>query len=164
MAEFKRGQKHLKEEHHFTPALPPEEEVQAVEPESVEAVVENPTLSQEEDVTGLVQMDSIALPEPDIIESEPEPAVIEHTPSPAEQKIQKLVGEPVNGWKHIESAARNGMPLRLSLAPEGDGIVAYWKRTRSFNAKRWQETGIWCDFITTIPLAFSPLFWKPRFD
>lgn len=148
--------------------------------EPVEAIVENPTLSpldgqftsSESKPQKLEFLEPQSAAENLLIDSapesatstEPEPAIVEHKESPVEQKIQVMMDEPVNGWLNIQSASRNGMPIRVSLTSDGEGIVAFWKRTRSFHAKRWQETGLWCDFITTIPLDFDPIFWKPRFD
>lgn len=73
-----------------------------------------------------------------------------------------------NGWKSIDSdiilheLPRNGMPVRLSEFPEGNGTLSFWKRTRSFQAKRWQDTGKWCDFMTGSTLIFDPKYWKGR--
>lgn len=76
-----------------------------------------------------------------------------------------------NGWNLIEedisikSPPRNGLPVRLSEKPEGDGILAFWKRLRAFanSTKRWQETGAWFDFHNGQQISFEPKYWKERF-
>jgi hypothetical protein len=183
MALFERKKKpaptqseHLQQQHHFQPAVQPVET-----PEPVEAVVENPIISplddqstssetypqqsesaEPESVAEILSTDS---EQENVISTEPEPAISEHKESPVEQKIQVLMDEPINGWNHIGSASRNGMPVRLSLtSDDNDTVLGFWKRTRSFHSKRWQETGMWCDFMTAMPLSFDPIFWKPRFD
>lgn len=75
----------------------------------------------------------------------------------------------LHGWNSIDTEIilkqppRNGMPVRLSETPNGEGILAFWKRTRAFNGKRYAETGKWTCFQTGMNLSFEPKYWKERF-
>lgn len=74
-----------------------------------------------------------------------------------------------NGWRPlggdiiIHQPPRNGMPVYLSSDPEGDGQLFYWKRTRAFNGKRYEETGKWVNFQTGADIPFVATLWKERF-
>lgn len=178
MALFDRKKKLAEQENVLAQNVIPEE---AHEDSPIEAVVENPT----EDAAALdiesakdtMQSSSVLLETQQtefpsaplnaiLTEDAPEKILPTSriTESPVEQKIHVLMDKPINGWYHIDSASKNGMPIRLSEKPEGDGTIAFWKRTRAFNAKRWQETGKWEDFITGGAIPFGPKFWRPRFD
>jgi len=98
--------------------------------------------------------------------------------SPVEKKIHQLMvdshltasNNSVAGWHSIDTEIvlkmppRNGMPVKLSEIPEGDGVVGYWKKTRKFaNAThRWQESGKWIDWFTGMDINFTPKYWKER--
>lgn len=79
--------------------------------------------------------------------------------------------ENLNGWHPIdteivmEMPPRNGMPVRLSINNDSEGVLAVWKKTRKFaNAThRWQESGKWIDFNTGLDISFAPKYWKERF-
>lgn len=163
------------------------ENIVEVKPEEgKEEVLQNPTVAQpveekqiaEKDIftkdifTAEIVMETNQILKEDIQES------------PIEEKIYDLMAEQLrriepegdnssnsdrmNGWNDIENTAilhglpRNGMPVRLSVSPHGEGVLAFWKKTRAFHAKRWQETGVWCDFFTGVLLNFIPKYWKPR--
>lgn len=99
-----------------------------------------------------------------------------------EQKIQELVHASVeveitnndlglNGWSRIDSEdhilvqpPRNGTSVRVSYTPNGIGIIAYWKKTRAFAnpTRKWETTGVWCNFMTGTPLSSPPNYWKSR--
>jgi len=153
--------KHLENEHHYRTsddASAAGAPTAAAEPQSIEAMVENPT----------------------------PPVSATSTESPVEQKIHVLVeqqrvflGEPqtieisqLNGWHPIMESdtvinlpPRNGNPVRLAEKPDGEGVVAFWKKERAFaNAtKRWQEHGVWRDFYTGMKIDFEPKYWKERY-
>ena len=88
-----------------------------------------------------------------------------------EPQSVKVTTESLNGWHSIdtdmvmEHPPRNGMPVRLSRISDGDGVLAYWKRSRTFanSTKRWQEVGNWYNFNTSVRIDFEPKYWKERF-
>ena len=159
-----RPRKHLEDEHHFKtsddaaaagapPAVADSGQADASDgasaPDSAsaelthEAVVENPTL---------------------------EPVNVISTESPIEKKIRALSdAASLNGWHPIEtdtvlnSPPRNGMAVRIAESIEDEGRLAYWKRTRAFNGKRYAETGVWLDFHTSQKISFEPKYWRERF-
>lgn len=57
----------------------------------------------------------------------------------------------------------NGLPIYLKN--EDKEVLSYWKRTRRFSTsvKRWEDTGVWTDYISGQPIDFIPTEWKPRF-
>ncbi len=73
------------------------------------------------------------------------------------------------GWNLLETEIvlkqppRNGMPIFLSETGDGEGVLGFWKRTRAFNGKRYEETGKWVDFQTGANIFFKPQYWKARF-
>lgn len=174
---------HLHEDHHFrtsdevaaavaTPAVTEADQADATGsatmPQSTsaeqiaEAVVENPTI-----VSG-VQQDSGTHPE---LSTHP---IVQNSigESPIEEKIHQLVDNAnLNGWHPIdteiviEMPPRNGMGVRLSEFPEGEGVLAVWKKTRKFanTTHRWQESGKWVDFHSGMDITFQPKYWKERF-
>jgi hypothetical protein len=92
--------------------------------------------------------------------------------SPAEQKIEALVeAANLNGWHNIETEVvlelppKNGTAVYVSDKPSGQGTLVVWKKTRAFaNAtRRWEATGVWIDFVSGIPIAFKPKYWKERY-
>lgn len=177
-----RPKKHLHEDHHFrtsddavaadASAVAAESDqadtsTDALAPDSIsaepieEAVVENPTLATMQDTIISVAHQDLSA---QVVEES-------YAESPVEQKIHQLVDTAsLNGWQPIESDSnitppRNGMAVRLSETPAGDGVVAFWKRERAFaNAtKRWQEHGVWRDFHTGAKVDFEPKYWKERY-
>lgn len=165
MAEFKRGQKHQTYKQDTKPLIAPElavTELMVLDPDPDEAVEDS--TQEQEPISVISSGDGYSSPPPvqplaGFIKND-----IEHETFPTQEGIRIMMDEPENGWNHIESASRNGMPIRLSRVPDGGGVMGYWKRTRAFHSKRWNETGCWCDFVTHGQLSFEPLFWKPRFD
>ena len=135
-------------------------------PESIEDVVENPIVltaeSHLEPESGLpMQAETFA----------PHATTIQHE-SPAEQKIEELVeAANLNGWHNIETEVvlelppKNGTAVYVSDKPSGQGTLVVWKKTRAFaNAtRRWEATGVWIDFVSGIPIAFKPKYWKERY-
>lgn len=90
--------------------------------------------------------------------------------SPIEEKIQNLVEEnrlgcPPHPWSDIETSARNGMPIYISETGEDEGVLSYWKKTRTFSnpIKRWVEQGKWVDFMSGQDIKFHPNFWRERY-
>lgn len=140
----------------------------------VEAIVENPTLVQSvEKVTGIpeVPLESLGIIPSDAIYA----GTNIHTmniESPIEEKIHQLVDSAsLNGWHSIDTKIvlqmppRNGMGVKLSETPEGDGVLALWKKTRKFAnpTHRWEESGKWVDFHSGMDISFQPKYWKERF-
>lgn len=149
MAEGQRGRpkKHPHEDHHYRA----QEQVALPEASDFDVIDEVPT--------GLVQ----AVPDYPLVassESPPMEGIISNPPAPEEVKIP--VSQPILGWKPIETAPHNGLSAVISETAEGTGIVAFWRRTRAFIAKRWQETGHWCDSSTGLKVTFVPQYWKER--
>ena len=109
---------------------------------------------------------------------EPEVQLPIVAPSPVQEKIEELVEaakvepEQLNGWFLLKPddhpsdlPPRNGMPLRLSLDVDSEGTLAFWKKTRAFanSTKKWETTGSWCNFLTGLPVDFTPKYWKSRY-
>lgn len=143
-----RPKRHLEESHHFHAASDAKLVIDDVTEETliaeIEEIVENPAL---------------VMP-------------VAYIESPVEEKIQELVAESLvnlNGWQSLDAevavqiAPRNGMAVRLSETPDGDGVLGFWRRTRAFNGKRYAETGKWIDFHTGTDISFQPKYWKERF-
>lgn len=84
---------------------------------------------------------------------------------PPQSSPEKLVID-MSRWREIDSSARSGLPYFVSNTGIGDGILAFYRRTRAFaNAsKRWQHTGKFVDFITGADLVFQPLYFRNRFE
>lgn len=149
MVEGQRGRprKHLQEDHHYkveTPLEPVKSpENVASEIETVEDVVENPIVAPVEDLSE---------PESTFIPDKEEKSVIPVT-----------ISQPKIGWKPIETAAHNGISTIVSETGDDSGTVAFWRRTRAFIAKRWQDTGYWCNSATGLKIGFIPQYWKERF-
>jgi len=165
-----RPKKHPAADLHFQPAST-EEPMVAVEENPTTApsaeIQENPEVSTNSMHYGDVQSDA--------------QSVDMTTISPIEEKIQQLIEEsrPVenvidhideNGWHIVDTEIviqippRNGTPIRVSETVTGEGILAFWRRTRAFaNAtRRWSDSGKWVDFSTGLDLKFVPKYWKPR--
>ena len=168
---------HLRDEHHFRtsdevaaagapPAAAESDQADttgsATMPQSisaepiVEAVVENPTLAPfvREGLDGIIPITPIS------------------NESPIEEKIHQLVDNAsLNGWHPIDTEIvlqmppRNGMGVKLSETPDGDGVLAMWKKTRKFanTTHRWAESGKWVDFHSGMDISFTPKYWKDRF-
>ena len=169
--------KHLEQEHHFrtsdepaaavaTPAAAESDQGSTVEasplPERVDVLPESI-----EEITGGSGDSS----EP---EFKPGDTVVLDIPeeSPAEQKIEELVeAANLNGWHNIETEVvlelppKNGTAVYVSDKPSGQGTLVVWKKTRACaNAtRRWEATGVWIDFVSGIPIAFKPKYWKERY-
>lgn len=164
-----RPKKHLTDEHHFKPEEP-----------MVEVPI-NPIVPSEYIISSMESLDvdtNVATN----AESFGQSKFIE---SPAEEKIRELLKKQHlveeigvdstygrnDGWKPIDSnlvsdlPPRNGMPIRISEEPKGDGVLAQWKKTRAFAnpTKRWIETGIWIDFMSGLKVNFEPKYWRERF-
>ncbi len=88
-------------------------------------------------------------------------APVEDEPEPEEE--EEILA--VNGWNPISTAPFNGIPVKLSASPDGDGILGFWKRTRAFSnvSKRYESIGKWVDSISGADLNFHPKYWKERF-
>lgn len=91
--------------------------------------------------------------------------------SAPEDKADPVEGADAN-WRLLDPEAligdlppRNGMPVRLSFTPNGEGILGFWKRTRAFSnpTKKWVDHGKWCDFLTGYDMAFTPRYWRERY-
>jgi hypothetical protein len=66
-------------------------------------------------------------------------------------------------WKPMESAPMGGLSCFISNKPEGEGTLAFYKRTKAFKGKRWEEIGKWVDHVTGADIAFKPVYWRERF-
>lgn len=101
----------------------------------------------------------------DVSVEEVVPQTLVQDVKPSHESISDLAINIPNGFHSIDTASRNGTPIRLFDRPEGEGTIAHWKKTRAFaNAtKRWEETGKWIDFMTGATVDFVPKFWKERF-
>lgn len=164
--------KHLEQEHHFSPAIQP---FNNGAPEIIEAVVENFTVETAESHIAQ-ESESVSLTEEISV---PHVTIFQHEESPVEEKIHQLVESSysvpsaveLNGWHTLNTdivifiPPRNGMPVLLCETPDGQGIEAFWKRTRAFanGTKRWNEHGAWYDFNTGTPIRITPKYWKERF-
>lgn len=137
---------------------------------SVEDVASNPTVQSAEPIlpSASTVSEELLFP-PDSIQE-----------SPIEEKIHALVEQEkeekpqveLNGWHSIEKDCHtankpplNGMPVRLSEKTDEEGIIAFWKKTRAFanTTKKWEISGIWCNFNTGLPVRFEPKYWKERY-
>lgn len=126
--------------------------------EGVAQIPEEVFVPIEEDI----QSPELPIDDADVDEKEvEEEEVVEDRPAFSEP----VSAEPINGWMPIETASLNGMPIKLSLEPNGDGVVGFWKKTRAFaNAtKRYEPYGKWVDFMTGMDIGFTPKFWKDRY-
>lgn len=147
-----------------------------IDGEIVEAVVENPTIvldvgNQEDSVTksSTISPESQTIGQPDVSNVDIIGNLSQNQESPIEKKIHELAD--VSGWKHIHTEIvlqmppRNGIPVRLSTTPEGDGVLAIWKKTRKFAnpTHRWEESGKWVDFQSGMDISFKPNYWKERY-
>lgn len=142
----------------------PEEDAQEPAALPAEAVVENPTIA-------LIAGENLS-------EAFAEPVLMLGSESPVEEKIHELVeaAEPtdLNGWNPLPKCdaphaillpPRNGTPVRVSESTQGSGVTAFWKKTRAFAnpTKKWETTGIWCDYLTGVKVPFTPKYWKDRY-
>lgn len=86
-------------------------------------------------------------------------------PSITVEEPKKLVVD-MSRWREIDSSARSGLPYFVSDTAIGDGILAFYRRTRAFAnaAKRWKNTGKFVDFTTGVDLIFQPLYFRNRFE
>ena len=91
--------------------------------------------------------------------------------SPLEEKINELVE--LNGYNPLPDGdaphtsllpPRNGTPVLITDNPQKPGVTAFWKKTRAFAnpTKKWQTTGIWCDYLTGVKVPFEPKYWRAR--
>lgn len=71
--------------------------------------------------------------------------------------------EPTGDWRPIDTAPIGGLPCFISNEAEGEGVLAFYKRTRAFRGKKWEEIGKWVDNLTGVDIAFKPVFWRERF-
>lgn len=105
--------------------------------------------------------DHVELPEPDIT---PVVSIEDSAPVSVVRNVKSN-----NFWNSIDTEVvlkqppRNGMPIYLSEIDGGEGILGFWKRTRAFNGKRYEETGKWVDFQSGMSIPFQPNYWKERF-
>lgn len=145
-----RPKKHIHENHHYKSA----EQVTEAQDDIQEVTEEDPIVENvNPNSPSLILTDSIFSTVSDasvnILES-----------NPAEELS---VSDPKSGWKSIETAPHNGLPTVVSENGYNDGVVAFWKRSRAFVAKRWKESGYWCDNGTGLKVDFIPQYWKERF-
>lgn len=152
-------------------------------PATLEAIVENPIppSPHNQSISSVISPQNTESGEPKnaaeslLIDSDPMSATL--TESPVEEKIQCLVeqervfySEPqtieisdLNGWQHIATAPIGGLTVHINNMPHGEGIDAFFKRTRVFNGKHYVETGIWVDHMTGVKVPYEPKYWRPRF-
>lgn len=163
-----RPRKHLQDEHHFqTSDDPATEGAPPVAAESDQAGVSTP--AGEFDAPAELE----AVVEESATASDVEPTameVIENAPliyqeSPAEEKIHQLVDEvqSTDGWHNIDTAPRGGLTVRVSENTYVEGVDAFFKRTRVFSGKKWEQVGKFVDHQTGLDLPFQPKYWRERF-
>lgn len=96
-----------------------------------------------------------------ILDPEPEPI---KGPELIPETVPEPEQETDHNWNPIQSAPRNGFPVKITDDIRKIGIVAFWRKSRAFaNAThRWEETGFWTDSSTGRNIDFKPLWWKDR--
>jgi hypothetical protein len=137
----------MSEEEKRKPGRPKKQELPFPEKEQT-SVVEIEKLAQEkaEETTAI-------LPEPDL--DEQEPANNEVGEKPESTQV-------VNGWLEITDAQKNGDQLVVSEQPKGDGVLAFWRKTRKMEHFKWIESGKWSDTISHQTLAFEAKYYKAK--
>lgn len=150
--------------------IPVSEELQVREKEIEKEKTDEPVLISEDIIAEVAPLEisrNLLIDHP--ITKEDDKSVIETQTIEESISIhQKLVTLPVEGWKIIGEQIQdipplNGMPVKISKDGKDEGTVAFWKRTRAFNGKRWAETGKWLDFMTGVSIAFDPKYWRERY-
>lgn len=163
-----RPRKHLEHEHHFQTS-------------SEAAAAGAPPADANDDQAGA----SVDLPQPSAL-AEPIESIVENpilqSPEPLNITldvvapiVESLEGYPndaidLQGWHALfeENAAnrppRNGMPVRLCETLDGPVVKAFWRRTRAFNGKKYEDTGLWTDYQTGMAIGFKPNYWKEPFN
>lgn len=148
MVMFDKKNKHLAKDHHYK-VQSEDIQVDIEEVTEEDPIVENVNPSSPQ----LTLTDSPSFSALDVLTGSLKQEIVEELPS-LELK---------NGWKSMDSAPHNGLPAIVSEFGDDEGIVAFWKRSRAFLAKRWQESGYWCDNGTGLKVNFTPQYWKERF-
>ena len=169
-----RQRKHLTDEHHFKADLGLET------PDNDAAAVATPAVSEagQEGAYGSVESETLSVPivHEAVFEDVKESSGL-FQESPVEERIHALMEQQVesislNGWRNLDTDCHpaekpplNGMPVRLSENTNDDGVVGFWKKTRAFanTTRKWESSGMWCNFNTGLPLTFEPKYWKDRY-
>lgn len=88
-------------------------------------------------------------------------------PTAALYPITEIGPQEVNtlhNWLPIDTAPRNGFPIKLSDDVSNPGITGFWRKSRAFAnpTHRWETTGFWTDSATGRNVEFTPIWWKDR--
>ena len=65
-----------------------------------------------------------------------------------------------NGWKVISEEQQNGMAYLVTHVLDGEGVLAFWRRTRMLSHNRWVLHGRWSDSLTRADIIPQPLYYK----
>lgn len=112
-------------------------------------------------VESLIQTDAFTIREDENFFPVEEP--VEVVSAPIREHVEPIS---LNGWREIDTATLSGMPYFISEKPDGEGVLAYYRRTRAFAnaAKRWKEVGKFVDFTTGADIKFEPVYCRNRFN
>ena len=182
-----RPRKHLADEHHFKSVTSVDDSAAGAPPadsETDQVGVSTSSIETDTPAAPIVSVDSFDIVADDTAEAVVENPIVSaelllentalHTTGTISESLPEdaenvLSDSFLNGWNTLDTEIvlqqppRNGMPVFLSSKPDGEGTLAFWKRTRAFNGKRYDKTGKWVDFQTGMSLVFQPRYWKARF-
>lgn len=118
--------------------------------------------------TGETEQAPIVLPEqdldggqgspPDKLEGEPESAEVVN----AESELSSAPVIEINGWSFLTDTQQNGEQFIVSEEPQGEGVLAFFRKTRKMEHFKWIESGKWSDTVSQQTLAFEPKYYKAK--
>lgn len=68
----------------------------------------------------------------------------------------------VNGWLVITDAQLNGDQFIVSDKPEGEGELAFFRKTRRLQNSKWIGSGKWSDTVSHQTLTFEPKYYREK--
>ena len=63
-------------------------------------------------------------------------------------------------WHSITEEQKNGKSFFVAKNKDGNGTLAYWRRTRVMLHSRWSLQGKWTETETRRDLEFEPLYYR----
>ena len=73
---------------------------------------------------------------------------------------EPLGGVLVNGWREITTGQQTGKTFLVGSDLDGEGVRAFWRKTRVLDHFKWKLHGKWSDALTRTEVLPEPRYYK----